>query len=82
MQTIDTTLRFARGRFRMKSVLEEGTRPTPFVPEAKTLADHYAQIVNGKPSVLLTENAIRSPYNRPYSRRSRDGQGQGGRCDR
>jgi cholesterol oxidase len=60
MQTIDSTLRFSWGRFRMKSMLEGGMCPTPFVPEAKTLADHYAQIVNGKPTALLTETLLGS----------------------
>lgn len=61
MQTIDCTLRFSRGRLRVKSTLECGNRPSPFIPIAKTLAERYAQIVNGKPTVLATESLLGIP---------------------
>lgn len=61
MQTIDSTLRFSRGFFGMKSSLATGTAPTAFVPEAKALSEHYAKIVNGKPTALSTETLLGIP---------------------
>jgi len=55
MRTLDSTLRFTRGIFGMKSRMEQGAAPSAFMPEAKSLAERYAKIVNGKPMVLLTE---------------------------
>lgn len=61
MQTLDSTLRFSRGRLRMKTAVEAGTGPTPFVPKARQLADRYARIVNGDPTVLMTESLLGIP---------------------
>ncbi len=55
MRTLDSTLRFTRGLFGMKSTLNSGQAPTAFMPEAKVLAEKYARIVNGKPNVLISE---------------------------
>jgi cholesterol oxidase len=61
MQTLDSTLRFSRGRFVMKSALDKGTAPTAFIPEAKALSERYAKIVNGKPAALSTETLLGIP---------------------
>lgn len=61
MQTLNSTLRFSRGVFGMKSKLERGAAPTAFIPEAKDLAERYAKIVNGKPTVLATETLLGIP---------------------
>ncbi|MCX6170790.1 MAG: GMC oxidoreductase [Ignavibacteriales bacterium] len=61
MRTIDSTLHFRKGIFGMKSYIEKGQGPTAFIPEAKTLSDQYAQIVNGKTTVLLSETALGIP---------------------
>jgi cholesterol oxidase len=61
MQTINTTLRFTRGFFRMKSTIEAGEIPPTFIPEAKELVEKYARIVNGKPTSLLTETILGIP---------------------
>jgi cholesterol oxidase len=61
MRTLDSTLRFTRSLFGMKSSVEDGARPTAFMPEAKKLADEYASIVNGRPRVLITETAFGIP---------------------
>jgi len=61
MRTIDSSLRFSRGLFGMKSTAEEGKGPTPFMPEAHDLALRFAKIVNGKPTVLLTETLFGIP---------------------
>jgi len=61
MQTIDSTLRFSRGLFGLKSSQETGKCPTAFIPEAGVLAERYAKIVKGKPTVLLTETLFGIP---------------------
>jgi cholesterol oxidase len=61
MQTLDNTLRFSRGRLGMKSSLDKGKAPTAFIPEARSLAERYAQIVNGKPTALSTETLFGIP---------------------
>jgi cholesterol oxidase len=61
MQTINTTLRFKRGLFRMKSAIENGEKLPTFIPEAKEIAEKYAKIVNGKPTSLLTEMILGIP---------------------
>lgn len=55
MQTLDSRLRFSRGRFGLSSRLQSGSVPTAFIPEARELARRYADIVHGTPTVLLTE---------------------------
>ncbi|MFQ5408780.1 MAG: GMC oxidoreductase [Anaerolineales bacterium] len=61
MQTLDSTLRFVLGPVGMRSTLEHGRAPTAFIPEAKALAERYAQIVAGKPMVMLTETLFGIP---------------------
>ena len=61
MQTINTTLRFSRGLFGLGSSIEKGKYPTAFIPEAKMLAEKFAQITNGKPTALLTETIFGIP---------------------
>jgi cholesterol oxidase len=61
MQTINSTLRFSKGLFGMKSSLDEGPAPTAFIPEAKALAERYATIVNGKATALSTETLLGIP---------------------
>ena len=61
MQTINTTLRFSNGLFRMKSGTENGETLPTFIPEAKDVAEKYAKIVNGKPTSLLTEMILGIP---------------------
>ncbi len=61
MRTIDSTLRFSRGLFGMKTSPDAGTPPTAFMKEAKELAERYARLVNGKPMVLLTETVTGLP---------------------
>jgi cholesterol oxidase len=61
MQTINTTLRFSKGLFRMKSGIASGETLPTFIPEAKDLAEKYAKIVNGKPTTLLTEMILSIP---------------------
>ncbi len=61
MRTLDSTLRFSKGIFGMKTSPEQGEHPTAFMQEAKDLAERYAAIVGGKPMVLLSETAFGIP---------------------
>jgi cholesterol oxidase len=61
MRTLDSTLRFSKGIFGMKTSTEQGEHPTAFMPEAKDLAERYAAIVDGKPMVLVSETAFGIP---------------------
>ena len=45
----------------MKSKVDQGEPPTAFIPEAKELADGYAEIMGGKPSVLMSETLAGIP---------------------
>ncbi len=61
MRTLDGTLRFTKGKFRMKSQAGEGSVPTAFLPEAKKLAGMFAERVNGTPGALLSEIILGIP---------------------
>ncbi len=61
MQSLDSTLRFSKGLFGMKTSVTKGKRPTSFIPEAEELAQKYAKIVNGKATSLLTETMLGIP---------------------
>jgi len=61
MQTLDSTLRFSRGLFGMKTSEEQGKKPTALIPEARELAERYARIVNGKTMALWTETLFNIP---------------------
>jgi cholesterol oxidase len=61
MQTLDSTLRFSKGLFGLKSKMEQGPSPTAFIPEAQDLAHRYAKLVNGKPVTLITETVAGIP---------------------
>jgi cholesterol oxidase len=55
MQHIDSTLHFKRGLFNLKTKLADGASPTAFMPLSKKLADKTAELINGKPMVVITE---------------------------
>ncbi len=61
MQTIDSKLRLKRSLFGIGSRMEDGDKPSAFIPEAQNLANQYAEIVNGKPLVLPTETLFGIP---------------------
>ncbi|MFN8258751.1 MAG: GMC family oxidoreductase [Bacteroidales bacterium] len=55
MQHLDSKLNFKRGLINLKSGISEGKAPTAFMPLAKLLAEKTADIMDGKPMVLITE---------------------------
>jgi cholesterol oxidase len=61
MQTLNSTLSFSKGLFRMRSKLEEGKPPTAFIPESRKLAKEFANIVDGKPVALISETLLGIP---------------------
>jgi cholesterol oxidase len=55
MQHIDSTLKLRKGIFGVKTRLEKGKAPTPFIPEAHQLAHSFSKIINGKPQIMVNE---------------------------
>ncbi len=61
MQHLDSTLKFRRGLFGMRSIAEKGKSPTAFIPEAHKLAHEFSKIINGKPQSMFTETITGIP---------------------
>lgn len=61
MRTIDTRLRLRLGHMGVRSSIDEGEVPTPFMPEVEDLARRYAKLVNGKPMTLLSDTLLGIP---------------------
>lgn len=61
MQTIDSTLRFSKGLFGMKTSVDTGKAPTSAIPEAQYLANQVGDIINGKPMVMSSETLLGIP---------------------
>ncbi|MBN4080816.1 GMC family oxidoreductase [Caldithrix abyssi] len=57
MQTLESTLQFKKGRLGswMRTGIEKGEKPTPFISEADDLIKKYAKKVNGKPMMPNNE---------------------------
>ena len=55
MQHIDSTLKFRKGLFRMKTKIEKGNAPTAFIPAAAEMARRFAKITKAKSTVMFTE---------------------------
>lgn len=61
MQHLDSTLKFKKGLFRMRTSLSKGTAPSAFIPEAHELANKHAKITNSKSVVMWTETVTGIP---------------------
>jgi cholesterol oxidase len=61
MQTLNSTLSFSRGWFRMKSKLDTGKAPTAFIPESRELVKEFAKQSNGEPVALISETLLGIP---------------------
>jgi cholesterol oxidase len=61
MQHLDSTIKFKRGLFNLKSKVSAGLKPTPFIPMAKILADKVAAEISGKPFMMNTDILMGSP---------------------
>lgn len=61
MQTLESTLKFKKGIFGMKSTMDKGEKPSAFIPEAIRLIKEYANIIKGKPFALVNEAILGIP---------------------
>ena len=61
MQHLDSTLKFRRGPFGMRSITQKGKSPTAFIPEAHKLANEFSKIINGKSQTMFTETITGIP---------------------
>jgi cholesterol oxidase len=61
MQTLDSTLQFKSKGKGMRSTLQNGPKPSSFIPEAEDLARKYSEIVDGEPFILSSEVITGSP---------------------
>ncbi len=55
MQHLESTLCFKRGKIRLRTSIGKGPGPTPFMKEAKELADKFGSLINGRPHVFALE---------------------------
>ncbi len=55
MQHLDSTLKLRKGLLRTKTSIEKGKAPTPFIPEAYSMAHALSAIIKGKPQVMFNE---------------------------
>ena len=61
MQHLDSTLRLSLKGRRLVTSIDRGKNPTPFIPEAKALADEFATLAKGRPHVLALEPLLGTP---------------------
>jgi len=61
MQTLNSTLSFTKGLFRMNSKLDFGKAPTAFIPESRDLAKQYGELVDAEPVALISETLLGIP---------------------
>ncbi|CAG5081657.1 GMC oxidoreductase [Parvicella tangerina] len=61
MQTIDSTLSFRKGWFRIGTKVTKGENPSAFIPDAHKLARKHAEITNAKNVVILSETLTGIP---------------------
>lgn len=62
MQTLDSTLQIKRGKLtRMKSVKEDGPKPTAFIPEALNFGKKFGKLVQGIPYANITDVLLGTP---------------------
>ncbi len=62
MQHLDSTIRFKRGLFGMRSAVDkQAKKPTAFIPEALRFARHYAKSIKAIPQVMFTETLTGIP---------------------
>ncbi len=55
MQHLDSTLQLKRGIFGVKTRIEKGKAPTPFIPEAHRIAHMFSAIIKAKPQIMVNE---------------------------
>jgi cholesterol oxidase len=61
MQHLDSTLRFKRGLFNLRSTLSRGPAPSASMPLARELSETTAEELQGSPFVIATEAVLGTP---------------------
>ncbi len=61
MQHLDSTIKLKRGWFNLSSKVSSGPKPTPFIPMAKTIADHVAKEIDGKAFMMSIDILTGAP---------------------
>jgi cholesterol oxidase len=61
MQHLDSTVRFRKGLFNLRSSMSEGKAPSAFMQISKDLAENTAEEINGRPFVMATEALTGTP---------------------
>ena len=61
MQHLDSTLKFKRGLFNLKTSMSTGEKATPFIKEAEGLANKTAEILDGNTFMLSTDLITGAP---------------------
>lgn len=61
MQHLDSTLKLRIGWLGSKTKIEKGKSPTPFIPEAHSIAHTFSKIIKGKPLTMVTETLAGIP---------------------
>ena len=55
MQHLDSTIKLKRGLFNLSSRISSGKKPTPFIPMAKTIANHMEKEIDGKAFMMSSD---------------------------
>ncbi len=55
MQHLDSALELRKGIFGIKTRVEQGKAPTPFIPEAHAAAHMFSHLIHGKPQIMINE---------------------------
>lgn len=61
MQHLDSTVKFKRGLWKLKSSMSSGEKATPFIKEAEGLAKKAAEIIGGRAFMLSTDIVTGAP---------------------
>ena len=61
MQHVESTLKFRKGIFGLKTKIGKGKAPTPFMKEAHELAVAFSKIINAESQVIMTETITGIP---------------------
>ncbi len=61
MQHLDSTINFKRGWFNLRTNVSSGSKPTPFIPMAKTIADEVAKAIDGNAFMMSTDILTGAP---------------------
>jgi cholesterol oxidase len=55
MQHLESTLKLRKGVFGIKTEVEKGKAPTPFIPEAHQFAYAFSALIKAKPRIMVNE---------------------------